>query len=122
MGKTVISVSLKQKYSAEIWKSRIASCRSSGQSVKGWCAENAICVQTYYRWERKLLAEAGNSRGTAETGRFAELPIAGAAKDNVAEPNGVVAVLRAEGVECEIRSSITEELLSALVRSMNGHA
>ncbi|MEG2624621.1 MAG: hypothetical protein RSC06_17190, partial [Clostridia bacterium] len=58
MEKAVTAVSLRQTYSAEIWKSRVASCRSSGQSVKAWCAENAICVQTYYRWERKVLAEA----------------------------------------------------------------
>ncbi|MEF9974901.1 MAG: hypothetical protein RR893_13360 [Clostridia bacterium] len=38
------------------------------------------------------------------------------------EADAVVAVLRAEDVECEIRSSITAELLRALVGSMSDHA
>lgn len=122
MEKTITAVSMRLTYSADIWKMRIVSCRNSGQSVKAWCMENAICVQTYYRWERKLLSEAGDSRRIAGNVRFAELPIASAIHGNTAEPNAVVAVLRAEGLECEIHGGISEGLLRALVRSMNGHA
>lgn len=40
------------------WATRISERRSSGQSVKSWCKENGICEQTYYKWQRKLLALA----------------------------------------------------------------
>lgn len=125
MEKAMTAVSLRQTCSAEVWKTRIASCRSSGQRVKAWCQDNAICVQTYYRWERKLLAEAGNQQRSAEHGRFVELPRTNAidkTTKTTTQPDAVVAVLRAQGVECEIRSEISEEILTALVRAMNGHA
>ena len=76
MEKAITAVVLRQTYSAEVWKARIRSCRSSGQKVKTWCAENAISIQTYYRWERKLLSEAEKQRTRTVNGRFAELPIA----------------------------------------------
>lgn len=40
------------------WKERVAECRSSGLSVKAWCNEHGICTQTYYRWEKLIIAEA----------------------------------------------------------------
>lgn len=39
-----------------IWKQRIIECRSSGKSVKDWCKEQGLDFTTYYRWERKILA------------------------------------------------------------------
>ena len=39
-----------------IWKQRIIECRSSGKSVKEWCKEHGLDFTTYYRWERKILA------------------------------------------------------------------
>lgn len=40
------------------WSARISACRNSGQSVKGWCKENGVCEQTYYKWQRRLFALA----------------------------------------------------------------
>ena len=117
MEKAATAVSLRQTYSAEVWKARIRSCRSSGQKVKTWCAENAISIQTYYRWERKLLSEAEKQRTRTVNGRFAELPIA-----STSETGAVVAVLRAKGVECEIHNGMPEETLTLLLRIMSDHA
>ena len=39
-----------------VWKQRIIECRSSGKSVKEWCKEHGLDFTTYYRWERKILA------------------------------------------------------------------
>ena len=39
-----------------IWKQRILECRSSGKSVKEWCKKHGLNFTTYYRWERKILA------------------------------------------------------------------
>ena len=30
------------------WSTKIAECRSSGMSVKDWCAEQGITIKTYY--------------------------------------------------------------------------
>ena len=40
------------------WSTRIAECRSSGMSVRAWCKEQGIAIQTYYRWEKRFVAEA----------------------------------------------------------------
>lgn len=39
-----------------IWKQRILECRSSGKNAKEWCKEHGQDFTTYYRWERKILA------------------------------------------------------------------
>ena len=41
-----------------LWAERITACRNSGLSVKAWCKENAVCEQTYYKWQKKLFAMA----------------------------------------------------------------
>lgn len=34
-------------------------CRSSGMSVRGWCAEhNDASTKTYYHWEKEILSSA----------------------------------------------------------------
>ena len=40
------------------WSVRIAECRSSGMSVRAWCSEQGIAVQTYYRWEKRFVENA----------------------------------------------------------------
>ena len=40
------------------WSARIAECRSSGMSVRAWCNEQGVSVQTYYRWEKRFLEKA----------------------------------------------------------------
>ncbi len=40
------------------WSTKIAECRSSGMSVKAWCAEQGICIKTYYYWEKRFVTEA----------------------------------------------------------------
>ena len=52
---TIYDIQNAQK--APIWKQRIIECRSSGKSVKEWCKEHSLDFTTYYRWERKILAQ-----------------------------------------------------------------
>ena len=40
------------------WSARIAECRSSGMSVRAWCKEQGIAIQTYYHWEKRFVTEA----------------------------------------------------------------
>ncbi len=48
------------KHAAKLqeWSVRIAECRSSGMSVKDWCAEQGIHIKTYYYWEKRFVTEA----------------------------------------------------------------
>lgn len=44
----------KASVTAEEWRMRIETCRSSGMKVKDWCKENGITTGTYYFHLRKL--------------------------------------------------------------------
>ena len=70
---------LKRQAKLEQWKTQVIDCRSSGMSVKGWCAEHNISTKTYYRWEKEILSSAATEL-MSETSvpqppvAFAELP------------------------------------------------
>ena len=40
------------------WSARIAERRGSGRSVRAWCKEQGIAIQTYYRWEKRFVEKA----------------------------------------------------------------
>ncbi len=48
------------KHAAQLqeWSAKVAECRSSGNSVKAWCAEHGISPKTYYNWEKQIVREA----------------------------------------------------------------
>lgn len=69
------------KHQAQLaeWKVRVAECRSSGKSVRAWCAEQNVGYKTYYRWEREILQIASKEllvvpREEKVAPVFAELP------------------------------------------------
>ena len=41
------------------WSGRIAERRSSGKTVKAWCEAEGVSIKTYYYWEKRIVAEAG---------------------------------------------------------------
>ncbi len=49
---------LKHAARLQEWSARVAECRSSGISVKAWCAEQGIAVKTYYNWEKQIVKAA----------------------------------------------------------------
>ena len=49
---------LKREVMLREWSVRIAECRNSGKTVKAWCGEQGISVQTYYRWEKRFVEKA----------------------------------------------------------------
>lgn len=51
-------VAMKHEALVREWREKIAECRTSGKSVRGWCAEQGIGEKRYYYWEKRILAEA----------------------------------------------------------------
>ena len=50
------------------WQERIRECRSSGLTVRAWCAMNNISRQTYYNWEKMCLSKVEqNPKRSEET-------------------------------------------------------
>ena len=57
------------------WSGKIAECRSSGKSVKEWCATQGIATKTYYYWEKRFVTEASQRLAlpTAQPGSLAQV-------------------------------------------------
>ena len=71
-----------------IWAAHVRACRTSGLTVKNWCAENGIVPNTYYRWQKKVFDAMEQ-----ETGQFYEVPMSqGGKRSQVSiEVNGMTA-------------------------------
>ena len=104
------------KHQAQLseWRARVAACRSSGKSVRAWCAEQNIGLKTYYRWEREILQITGKSFADASAPVFAEL----SAPSNVPEKS-VVATVRIGAASLDVYSGADTEIVTALCRVLS---
>ena len=55
------------------WSGRIVECRSSGKTVKAWCEAEGVSIKTYYYWEKRIVAEAGQEANLPVTTRSSML-------------------------------------------------
>ena len=58
---------LKHAALLQAWSGRIAECRSSGKTVKAWCEAEGVSIKTYYYWEKRIVAEAGQEANLSVT-------------------------------------------------------
>ena len=87
------------------WAERVAACRNSDLSVVQWCKENEVCVQTYYRWQKKLFALAKAQQGP----RFAEItPTHVSSK--------IAVTVRIAGAEADIHSGADAATIETVLR------
>ena len=104
------------------WTERVRECRSSGLSVKAWCAGQGIKTARYYRWEREVLTKASGSLVKRETNQekaerkptFVELPEAGTGKGKVRGKGRVVAELETGKGMVRIYEGADAEVVRAL--------
>ena len=109
----------KAKHQARVaeWTERVRKCRSSGLSVKAWCAEQGIKTATYYRREHEVLTRA--DRGTnyeMPEGRpvFVELPEAGIHKEEANGKGRVVAEMETGKGVIRVYEGADAEVIRAL--------
>ena len=98
------------------WSRRVADCRSSGQTVTGWCAEHGIKPKTYYNWQRKvfsaMISEQQMDEPQVPERRFAELPAP-------AVQNELVATVRIRETSLDVYSGASAEIVSALCKVLS---
>ena len=112
------------------WKDRVAVCRSSGLSVREWCKVNKICLQTYYRWEKVVLAAAENAQlqtmgNTAVTCNpapaapvFAELTPPSKVVSPVQHTAEIVATIRYGGVSIDLYAGVEPGFVVMLCKEL----
>ena len=109
------------KHQAQLaeWRTRVAECRSSGKSVRAWCAEQNVGYKTYYRWEREILQIAGkellatpHEENAAPV--FAELPTPSKQMETA-----VIASVRIGSTTLDVYSGADAEIVTALCRVLS---
>ena len=96
---------INQEHTISLWAERISACRNSNLSVAQWCKENEVCVQTYYRWQKKLFAMAQ----AQQESRFAEVTPSRAA-------GNIEVTVRIAGAEADIYSGADAATVEAVLR------
>jgi hypothetical protein len=59
------------------WGSIVKDCRSSGKSIKAWCAENSINIKTYYYWQKKVCQLTFRELSVSQKPNFGAVPMSG---------------------------------------------
>jgi len=110
------------------WLNIITQCqnRPSGTSVHQWCIDNEVGEKAYYYWLRKLRREVHDSATQLSTINsncdiaFVEMPISEPVlKSQDSNALASVAVIRKNGIEIEINNSVSERLLSLLIKEVS---
>lgn len=96
---------INQEHTISLWAERISACRNSNLSVAQWCKENKVCVQTYYRWQKKLFAMAQ----AQQESRFAEVTPSRAA-------GNIEVTVRIAGAEADIYRGADAATVEAVLR------
>ena len=115
---------MKHAVKLQEWSERIAECRSSGQTVKAWCAQHGIAIKTYYYWEKRFAAEATRQMSLPIPGQGGQLIRIN--PDTMSDGDPVVNV---SGLSIHHGESIislpvgnSEETIAELVKALNCHA
>lgn len=96
---------MNQENTVALWTERISACRNSELSVAQWCKGNGICVQTYYRWQRKLFTMAQ----ARQESRFTEVT-------PVRASGNISVTVRISGAEAEIHSGADADTVETVLR------
>ena len=107
--------SVRQQVRAKQWRQRILEQKSSGLSVKRWCAEQNIRESRYYYWLQILRTEELAVHSPEKI--FAPLQVAGSADKMVSESRTGICALIRNGEQClEIHNGADPQTLAATLR------
>mgnify|MGYP005846052641 CR=1 FL=1 len=94
------------------WEKRIAEYRSSGQSVREWCAANGLDPNRLWYWLRRTRTEDAEPQAT----RWLPVEVTGRA-DGGGQAAGLLVRVGKAGIE--VRPGFDPELLVAVVRALS---
>lgn len=106
------------------WSVRNGECRSSGMSVRTWCKEQGISVQTYYRWEKRFVEKATQQfslPAPTQAGILRRVnPDALPSEDVNANGTGII-IRHGESI-ITLPAGSSAEVVADLVKALNRHA
>jgi transposase-like protein len=112
----------KRQYRLTQWIKIIQQCRSSGQTVSAWCAENSINAKSYYYWLRRVRMAACEALPVNSSNESSIVPIAfpvSLPKEVRSIPSSAVPiVLRLGSATVEIHNGTSPELIAHTVKAL----
>ena len=115
---------LKREVMLREWSARIAECRGSGKSVKEWCAEQGISVQTYYRWEKRFVEKASQQlslQASTQSGMLMRVNPDALPGGDEADIGSGITIRHGESV-ITLPAGSSAEAVADLVKALNRHA
>ena len=106
------------------WSGRVAECRSSGISVKAWCAEQRIALKTYYNWEKQIVKAATQQYALpvpAQAGLLVRVNPETMPSGEIETIESEVTIRHGESIITLLAGSNTETIAD-LVKALNRHA
>ena len=106
------------------WSTKIAECRSSGMTVKTWCAEQGIPIKTYYYWEKRFVTEATQHLSlpaTAQAGMLMRINPETMPDDETGTVGSCITIRHGDSV-ITLPAGSSAEAVAELVKALNRHA
>ena len=122
MGTSVQEV--KHAASLREWSARVAECRSSGISVKTWCAEQGIALKTYYNWEKQIVKAATQQYALpvpAQAGLLMQVNPETMPSGEIETIESEVTIRHGESI-ITLHAGSNTETIADLVKALNRHA
>ena len=115
---------LKHAARLQEWSAKVAECRSSGISVKAWCAEQGIALKTYYNWEKQIVKAATQQYALpvpAQAGLLMQVNPETMPSGEIETIESEVTIRHGESI-ITLHAGSNTETIADLVKALNRHA
>lgn len=102
------------------WIEIIRECRSSGQSVRSWCAENDVIETSYYYWLRRIRTAACNAipNNIEESHQIVPLKLEDLKPEAIVSSQTAAVVIRINSAIIEIQNGATSSVIENTLRAI----
>lgn len=113
-----------RQYRLNQWTEIIRECRSSGQKISVWCAENNISTKSYYYWLKLVRTAACESLPPLSSGRQQIVPVKMPAPLIASEPtlavqdNASHIILRVGTFTVELHNGAAADLIENTLKAL----
>ncbi|MDA8220762.1 IS66 family insertion sequence element accessory protein TnpB [Desulfosporosinus sp.] len=114
-----------RNYRLNQWTEIVRECRSSGQTVAVWCAENSIKLRNYYYWLKQVRTAACEALPSLQTENNSIVPVSFPLHQvNQISPQSIdssspAIVVRMDAISLEIHNTASMELIENILRALH---
>lgn len=108
----------KHQIKLEQWRGLVYECRNSGMTVKAWCLEHGVNMQTYYRWQKKVW-ESGVQNTKTNAAISCGATFAEYRPPMSYSNSSVAATIQIGQIRLEIQNGASPETIEAVIRTIN---